>query len=109
MAAKRPRTAVLNIRLTAAEESTLERRRNAAGGLKASVYVRSVLFSSGKQIPNLAARLHRIITRLNDVTPKLGRDRKAVEALGNELRDIYTDALGDARLAQEEPLPGIIL
>lgn len=107
MAAKRPRSAFLNIRLTAAEEATLERRRNSAGGLKASVYVRSVLFSREKQIPNLAARLHRIITRLNDVTPKLGRDRVTVEALGKELSDIYTDALGDARLAEEEPLPGI--
>lgn len=107
MAAKRPRTAVLNIRLTAAEEATLERRRAAAGGLKASVYARSVLFSREKQIPNLAARLHSILTRLNDVTPNLGRHRGAVEALHGELRDIYTDALGDARLAEEEPLPGI--
>jgi hypothetical protein len=108
VAAKRPRTGVLNIRLTAGEEATLDRRRAAAGGMKASVYVRAVLFSREKQIPHLAARLHRIITRLDDVTPNLGRDRKGVAALGEELREIYKDALGDARLTEEEPLPGIV-
>ena len=106
MAAKRARTGVITIRLNAAEKSTLDRRRAAAGGMNASVYVREVLFSREKQVPHLAARLHRIITRLDDVTPNLGRDRGDVETLRNELREIFIDALGDARLA-EEPLPGI--
>ena len=106
MAAKSARTGLLQIRLNAAEETTLD-RRSALAGLKAGPYARSVLFSRGKQIPNLAARLHRIITRLNDVTPKLGRDRATVAALSKELSDLYADALGDPRLAEEEPLPGI--
>jgi hypothetical protein len=106
VAAKRARTGVITIRLNAAEKSTLDRRRAAAGGMNASVYVREVLFSREKQVPHLAARLHRIITRLDDITPNLGRDRGDVEALRNELREIFIDALGDARLA-EEPLPGI--
>ncbi len=78
------------------EAALLDRRRAKAGASSRSDYLRSLLTNNDRPVVNLAPRLHRAITLLRGIAPRLGRDRDDVDAVTRELVEIFREALGRA-------------